>query len=275
MKVLQRIFDFYINSSIHVALAVVALTQITLLEYGESASWTLLLFNFFSTIVGYNFVKYSSISKLHYRQFTRSIREIEILTIFSSVAMLFLFLKLSSTVMVCLLFLGVLTMFYVVPIFPNNKSLRRLSGVKVFIIGIVWVGVTFVLPILEIDQGFDRNIVVSIVQRFILIFVLMLPFEIRDLQYDDLRLATIPQQLGTFKTKGFGIFLMLLFVVLETFKESTLVLVAFLNASIIAILAILFLVFAKESQSKYYSSFWVESLPVLWLVSQVVIHSIG
>ena len=46
----------------------------------------------------------------------------------------------------------------------------------------------------------------------------MLPFEIRDMQYDSLKLSTIPQRIGVMKTKIIGVF-MLLFFLLEFFKD--------------------------------------------------------
>ena len=32
------------------------------------------------------------------------------------------------------------------------------------------------------------------------------------------------------------------------------------------LISMLFIVFSKENQGEYYSSFWVEGLPILWLV---------
>ena len=93
----------------------------------------------------------------------------------------------------------------------------------------------------------------------------MLPFEIRDLNYDSLKLGTIPQRIGVKRTKIIGIFLLILFFFLEYFKNeidtkslTILLIITFVTA--------LFLAFSNKNQSKYYSSFWVESLPIFWLV---------
>jgi hypothetical protein len=92
----------------------------------------------------------------------------------------------------------------------------------------------------------------------------MLPFEIRDLKDDSLKLATIPQKIGIFNTKLFGAVLLVFFVVLDLFN--TIAMADILLNAVLALVTFLFLVFAKKNQSKYYSAFWVESLPVLWLV---------
>ena len=92
----------------------------------------------------------------------------------------------------------------------------------------------------------------------------MFPFEIRDLNYDSLKLATIPQKIGVKQTKLVGLFLLIVFYLLNYFKDdiNTTVLVSYL---MIASITLLFLVFSKQNQSKYYSAFWVESLPLVWL----------
>jgi len=59
MNLFKLVFNFYINSSIHVALAVYALVRITesyfKLPYNENLDY----FIFYGTITGYNFIKYA------------------------------------------------------------------------------------------------------------------------------------------------------------------------------------------------------------------------
>jgi hypothetical protein len=52
MKGLRQLFDFYINSSIHVALAVVSLSWLTLLEFEIPFDECILLFIFFASVTG-------------------------------------------------------------------------------------------------------------------------------------------------------------------------------------------------------------------------------
>ena len=37
---------------------------------------------------------------------------------------------------------------------------------------------------------------------------------------------------------------------------------------VITFVILLFLVFARKNQGKYYSSFWVESIPIFWWLAQ-------
>jgi hypothetical protein len=93
----------------------------------------------------------------------------------------------------------------------------------------------------------------------------MLPFEIRDLNYDNLKLGTIPQKIGVKKTKMIGVTLLMVFVVLEFFKDE-LSRNEMSSTLIITAITLLFLIFSHKNQSKYYSAFWVEGLPIIWLL---------
>ena len=78
MKLLSSVFSFYINSSIHVAFAVLAFVGISMLEYDLEIPNALWVFIFFGTITGYNFVKYAKIAGLRHRQLTNSLRTIQV-----------------------------------------------------------------------------------------------------------------------------------------------------------------------------------------------------
>jgi hypothetical protein len=121
------------------------------------------------------------------------------------------------------------------------------------------------LPVINSEFEIHDDVIISAVQRFIFVVVLMLPFEIRDLKYDSLKLATVPQRIGVKQTKILGLLLTLLLVLLEYLKDDI-----HLNylASLLAIsvIMLLFLKFSTQQQGKYYCGFWVESLPIFWLV---------
>ena len=101
------------------------------------------------------------------------------------------------------------------------------------------------------------------IQRYLFVLVATLPFEIRDLKMDDPHLSTWPQKWGIPKTKMLGVILLLSFMVLEGYfltSEHTVI-----TTFIILILMAAVLI-SKGEQSKYFSSFWVEGIPILWLV---------
>ena len=63
MKLLKHFFDFYLRSSIHVALMILCVYEITVFEYKVDSTLYERLFIFFSSLSAYNFVKYFSFLK--------------------------------------------------------------------------------------------------------------------------------------------------------------------------------------------------------------------
>lgn len=275
MALLKQIFNFYIDSSIHVALAVFALSWVTLLEFGIPYDRAVLYFIFFASITGYNFVKYFGLARFHHRSLTNWLKLIQVFSLMCFIGMCYFALKLELISLVVILGFGVVTFLYAIPFLPNkilydkHKNLRNVSGLKVYIIALVWAGVTVVLPILNNHVPLDTNVVVTGFQRFVFVTVLMFPFEIRDLNYDSLKLATIPQQIGIKNTKMVGVLLLMLFFLLE-FLKPQLNVEHTVSLLITMFVTLMFLIFANRNQGRYYSSFWVEGIPLVWLLLLLV-----
>ncbi|MBN2868139.1 MAG: hypothetical protein JXK08_05670, partial [Flavobacteriaceae bacterium] len=225
MKIVKQLFDFYVNSSIHVALSVYALSWITLIIFDLSYDENILYFNFYATITGYNFVKYFGIAKWHHRSLARWLKVIQVFSFFSFLLMLFYAYRLETKVLFILAGLGVVTFLYAIPFLPKRmyldeqQNLRQISGLKVYIIAAVWAFTTVVLPILNNHQELTTKVWITVLQNFVFVLALMIPFEIRDLKFDSIKLATIPQQIGVKKTKILGVLLLLIFLGLNIFKE--------------------------------------------------------
>lgn len=275
MALLKQIFNFYIDSSIHVALAVFALSWVTLLEFGIPYDRAVLYFIFFASITGYNFVKYFGLARFHHRSLTNWLKLIQVFSLMCFIGMCYFALKLELISLVVILGFGVVTFLYAIPFLPNkilydkHKNLRNVSGLKVYIIALVWAGVTVVLPLLNNHVPLDTNVVVTGFQRFVFVTVLMFPFEIRDLIYDSLKLATIPQQIGIKNTKMVGVLLLMLFFLLE-FLKPQLNVEHTVSLLITMFVTLMFLIFANRNQGRYYSSFWVEGIPLVWLLLLLV-----
>nr|WP_299277456.1 hypothetical protein [uncultured Psychroserpens sp.] len=271
MRVLKTIFDFYINSSVHVALAVYALSWLTLLEFNIPYDENVLYFVFFSTITGYNFVKYFGLAKFHHRSLAGWLKAIQVFSLLCFLALCYYVLKLEKQSLIYVSVFGAMTFLYAIPLIPkkifldNQQNLRSISGLKIYIIALVWTGVTVFLPLINNGYSISEDVIFTGIQRFLLVLVLMLPFEIRDLHYDSLKLATIPQKIGVKQTKIVGVLLLFVFYFLNYFKDDIDTCRLMINGVITAI-TLLFLVFANKNQNEYYSSFWVESIPIGWLV---------
>jgi hypothetical protein len=271
MKVLKQLLDFYINSSIHVALAVYALSWITLKKLNINGDETILYFNFFATITGYNFVKYFGIAKWHHRSLANWLKVIQVFSLVCFGLMCYYALQLQNNSLLLITGFGMVTFLYAIPFLPKKwyldtqQNLRDISGLKVYVIALVWCGVTVILPVFNNNGMFSQDAIITIIQNFILVIALMLPFEIRDLNYDSLKLATIPQKIGVKNTKRLGYILVLLFYFVEYFKDN-IDATGLLFQCVISIILCVFIYFANEDRNAYYTSFWVEALPVIWML---------
>lgn len=269
MNALKRLFDIYLQGSMHVALAVAALVLMTNHMFKIPLNWAMLIFAYCGTMFSYNFMKYESL----YR-FKKTIsRRIKLITVLSTIAFAvatasFFFLE-KTTRITAVIFFG-LTALYTVPIFPKQANLRNLSGIKVYIVAFCWAGVTTLLPLINAGMDISMDVILKFCQRFLLVLILILVFEIIDLSEDDPMLRTVPQIIGVKMTKWLNILLLLPFYFLEFFKSVVDPKQLIVNI-ILVIGLVLFTFFATPQRSKYYTLFWVESVPIFWLGMVVLV----
>ncbi|MFL2626527.1 MAG: hypothetical protein ACJ0PS_05095 [Flavobacteriaceae bacterium] len=175
--------------------------------------------------------------------------------------LIFTFIGLNNTSKPLVLCLGTVTFLYEIP-FERIESLRKVRGLKIYIIALVWAITTVLLPLVEADIRLESSIFFELVQRFIFILVLMLPFEIRDLNNDDLRLSTIPQKIGITTSKRLGFLgLVLIFLLSFLLHDNA---IDILITTIVMVVTGLFLIFSHPQKPFYFTAFWVESVPVFW-----------
>lgn len=263
MQAIRRLFDFYINGSIHVAIAVLSLVLMTNHMFQNSFDLPMAGFAFFGTIFGYNFIKYEDFFR-NKKPLRFELKAIGIVSFISLLASIFFFFCLGSvTQITAMIFFG-LTFLYTVPVFSKKKNIRNWSGVKIYIVAICWSGVTTLLPLMNAGTEVFSDVILKCCQRFLLVISLILIFEIIDLKTDDPALKTVPQRIGVAKTKILGILILIPLYFLEFLKSTIDINQLFVNA-ILVITTALFMLFANENRSKYYTSFWVESIPIFWL----------
>jgi hypothetical protein len=265
MGIFKNILSFYIESSLHVAFAVYALVRITFLKLNIPYDEAVSLFGFYGTIVGYNFIKYDELARIKKVKLTFRFKAIIALSAISFLATFYYFLELQTKTK-CIGFLAlIITILYTLPFFPNKENMRNWSGLKIYLVAIAWVGVTVCLPFINANHDWNSIVLLKCIQRFILVFVLMLIFEIIDLKTDNWHLNTIPQQIGVSKTKHLTYLLLLLFFFLDLIKPNG-SFRSIITTLSIALIVALFTYFATIKKNKYYTSFWVESIPIFWLM---------
>lgn len=251
MKLVKKIFDFYIKSSLHVALAIVSFVKVTELSLNISFSSHLILAIFFGSVVGYNFLKYEGFwlsKKFNFQKYIG----VFFVTMVAFLFFVFYFFQLCRSQQVAFVSTAFLVLFY--------PFLRKYWFFK---IGMVSFCVTFVvscIPLLSASSMELSDTWFSL-KLFVLIGALMLPFEIYDSQFDALTLQTIPQKFGVRKAKQMGYVFLLIFLLFASFHSK---ITLFLIDLFIAVLVGISIYFASVKNSKYYTSFWVEAIPIFW-----------
>lgn len=263
MQAIRRLLDFYLNGSIHVGIAVLSLVLMTNHMFQNPFDLPIAGFAFFGTIFGYNFIKYEAFFR-NKKPLRLELKAIAVLSVISFLATAYFFFCLEKiTQITAVIFFG-LTFLYTVPVFSKRKNIRNWNGVKIYIVAICWSGVTTLLPLMNAGTAVFSDVILKCCQRFLLVISLILIFEIIDLKKDDPLLGTMPQKIGVKKTKIVGILLLIPLYFLEFLKSQIDVNQLSINA-VLVVTTSLFMIFAHENRSKYYTSFWVESIPMFWL----------
>jgi len=260
---LKRLFDFYLDASIHIALSVYSLTYISTLLLNIPLDENLSYFLFFGTIASYNFIKYGVEAKKYILVANRYHKNIQFVSLVSLVIALyygfFLTYKTWFVIIGLVLYVGL----YALPVLPKTKNLRSLGVLKVFIVALVWASATVILPVIAVKNTIYWDAIVETLQRFMLVLVLLVPFEIRDLQYDTPELQTIPQRYGATKTKIFGAFITVFFYFF-TFLKNDISILDTLSKGILFLAFGMLMLETGNAKKKYFASFWVEAIPVVW-----------
>ncbi|MCP4443209.1 MAG: UbiA family prenyltransferase [Aureispira sp.] len=206
-KVGQSIIDFLLYSHLFIAFCAIAMTAQTffLLDYDWQLAWPLLLLVFSATLVVYALHRLISLDKikksLHTQRYKTIRRYALHIKVYAAVAMLlgvFSFFYLQRVTQFLLILPALLSVGYVVPFLGGQKKrLRDINFIKIFLIAGVWAYVTVCLPFAELGLLHTSKLWYWGVERAIFIFIITLPFDIRDWEIDKAAgVQTLPATLG-------------------------------------------------------------------------------
>ncbi len=253
MTNLKRFFDFYLNSSLQVALAVLGYSKIGALHFDKNVDFTWFYFVFFATIVGYNFLKYDAVFTNRNHYFIVKYFSVFVVSTISFLLSIYLFFMLNSEIKIAVLCCSFLVILY--------PFMRRFWYLKTGCVALCVTAFVF-LPFFKITLvEIKTNEFLFITKLFLFILASMMPFEIYDAQFDDKKLQTIPQKFGVKITKLVAYLLILGFLLISYYLDEN-----FKIDFTIAFLMVLAIFFSSKKRSKYFCSFWVESIPVFWWV---------
>jgi len=230
------------------------------------------LLGFCFVVIGYNFIKYATL--VYDNRDFKYKKGIFAITVISALVGAYLLLFETLLAYIVLLISGLLSLFYVIP-FYHKKSLRLMSIIKVVTVVLVWWLVIMLLPVfsnytevVNWQPGNDINwtpYIIKSIELFLFVFSLLIPFEIRDLKYDAPSLKTIPQIVGTRKTKYLGMLLLLCAFLLHHFYFMQYEFPYYFIPLLIYVITAIAIWFSDKFKADYYVSFFVEAIPVFWL----------
>ncbi|MDB5128928.1 MAG: hypothetical protein JWQ85_3160 [Mucilaginibacter sp.] len=196
-------------------------------------------------------------------------------TLISLLSLIPLFFLLSMESRILLVFLSILSFCYSLPLFTlgdQKFGLRNIPGLKTFLITLVWTLSTVLLPVLEaqdlhLTDIAMRDVTIMIAKRFLLIFALAIPFDIRDLFSDrQAGLKTIPVAWGEKNAYLFCQFLLAGYIVLLFLLRNNGFNVDFFALTATAILMGWLIFKSKWERDEYYYFFYLDGVLILQYV---------
>ena len=269
---MKNLIRFFIKGNIWVAFCVLALAVSSELLL-EATNFKISQFIFCATIFAYNFQRIVRIKKGYEHSYKnwldKNRKVIYILMFLAAIISARLFFDFKSSTQIAILFTGSLSIFY-------PFGLRKIPFAKIFIISFVWTVSTMLLLVLENNISLSQNIIWQLVSRFLFIFAITIPFDIRDVEYDSQNVITIPLFYGVKRAKIISFFALFICGMISFFQyiELALNLPNLLALILLYILTYIFIQKSDKNKGEFFFSFWVESLSIfsyfLLVISELI-----
>ena len=271
-KTIQKLFDFYLYSSIHIAIAATLFIYQTYILLALDVNFIYLTFIFSSTLFLYllhNLLGLNTLLKDCVRDKINKIRKMKVLlivliSIFGLIST-FSFFLLDFKIIYSIIIFAFISLWYVVPLFGNGKRLSDFPVVKIFLISLVWASISSFIPLMITDVQLFTKLLIFL-EKFLFIFAIAIPFDIRDMKFDKLKgVATIPILFGREKsimlsivTMSIAIVIVLVLTKMGIYHErhGFALLIGYITTIII-------ILFSKNKSSDYYFTGLLDSTPIM------------
>lgn len=170
----------------------------------------------------------------------------------------------------CYLLLGVTTDVYLVILLTlvgflyayrgsSFSALRDLPFLKIYLIGIVWTFVSVIWPALR-AENWDHHILIIALSVFLYIIAATIPFDIRDLVYDEEKQKTIPQLVGVKPARAISVLLLVVSAALLVYQDPNIIFNPFIYIAFLGMITLTLLV--NEKRPEMYFSGWIDG----WII---------
>lgn len=187
---MKKAFEIYLYSNVHISLcaAVFCLQYLHLSNQDHRQFWLFGVLLFGSSLCLYCTHRYIGYQKLKKKDSVtgRYVSIEKLLPLYpylfgiGLVISIFCIVQLGLEILIPLSVPAILSMLYVIPIFPQNKRLRDLPYIKIFILALCWTwfAIWYLFPL-------DLSTLIYLaIESFCFVFAITLPFDLRDRSID-------------------------------------------------------------------------------------------
>lgn len=281
MRVLIYLIRSIVYSNLFVSLCITLLAHQTylLLKIPQENSFNVLALIFFSTFFTYNFQRIYRLQSvdllgkligIRLGWMIRNRKKLVVAAFFSILLSTYFLTQLSVNVFVFIIPLALFSVLYVLPVLPNKKAIRDLPFAKIFVISLVWSVVMVAIPVVN-HFGFqgllENSFLLLILEQFVFILAITLPFDVRDLRYDlESNIKTIPSYIGIKNTITLSHGLLILFLSLkwiQFFYLNQIDLSQFIATAITTSLTFIIIAFTSRKRGELFFSGFVDGTMIL------------
>ena len=212
MRTIQEVFRFLVFSNYWITIAAVCYAALTVFQLNLKVPFLFYWFVGSCTLCSYCLQRYVQLGnrkkKKSSRQYWLEGNRLHLgLTILASaiLALITGLTVLSPIQIVSCIPIVAISFIYSIRIIGKKNAkggLRDIPGIKIFMVAISWVFLCGFLPIWI--NGLSNISAIGVLtlsaEKFLFVFAITIPFDIRDLQLDDLSQRTIPQVIGIEKS---------------------------------------------------------------------------
>lgn len=232
LRLLKNIVKFLLYSNLFIAICACFLVIADHKTLNIPLNNNLVIFVGAATLLSYNLHRIIDLRQANEKAYGKILQwnaHHKVGLYFSFLLSIMICLSLSFTfknkVILNLLIIGLITVLYSLPIQINGKTwkLRNLGISKIFWISSIWSLATFSLVYFQNEASIDISKTafgLHLIERFLFIFCITLPFDIRDRLYDKKEnLTTFATLLGTRKTQILSTFFLLFLSSLKLYQN--------------------------------------------------------
>jgi 4-hydroxybenzoate polyprenyltransferase len=259
MQGLRNILRWIVFNNIFVAFCVVALNMSSEFLL-DTYNCQINQFLFFSCIFTYNYQRMVRSKRKLQQQKQRLFGDKKVLLalmLFSLLCCVFLFFQFNYHTQLLIAFLGIISVLY-------PFILREIPYCKIFIITLVWSASTVLLLVTENNLELSSAVYYLFLGRLLFILALTIPFDIRDLKYDNKSLKTIPIIFGASKARLIAILFLLGFIIIALLQyyQNQIYFESLIAIVLSCFFASILIIKSTTGKKDFYFTFWVESASI-------------